>query len=115
MRNHFMLSLICTLFVLAAAAGFAMAANQGGSGEAGAMDDKEMIYGSQLMTEQERLEFRERMRAAETNEERERLRREHHERMQERAKEQGLRLPDTPPPKGGGVMRHGGGMGGGKR
>ncbi|MEJ2525904.1 MAG: hypothetical protein P8Y73_10095 [Desulfuromonadales bacterium] len=98
--------------MLVATAGFALAANQGGSGAAGAMHNEEMIYGSQMMTEQERLELRERMRAAETNEERERIRLEHHERMQERAKEQGLRLPDMPPEHGGGMGK---GMGGGKR
>jgi len=85
------------------------------------------IYGSQLMTEQERLEYRERMRAATTEEERGQIRSEHHARMQERAEEMGVTLPDAPPmtgmdqriqrgqgmaPQGsgrGGMMRQGGG------
>jgi len=69
-----------------------------------------MIYGSQLMTPEERSEFRAEMRAAKTTEERERLRRDHHEQMKERAKMRGLTLPDEPPPRGGG-MGPGGGMG----
>jgi hypothetical protein len=71
------------------------------------------IYGSQLMTQQERNEYRARMRAAKTVQEREQIRNEHHERMKERAKERGVTLPDTPPPRGmGGGMGPGGGMGG---
>jgi len=79
-------------------------------------DDQETIYGSQLMTKQERVEFRQKMRNAQTTEEREQLRLEHHAQMQERAKEKGLTLPDEPMPKGAGMgsgqgMGHGGGMG----
>lgn len=73
---------------------------------------QETIYGSQLMTQQERAEHRARMRAAKTAEEREQIRQEHHERMKERAKERGVTLPDNPPARGGG-MGPGGGMGGG--
>lgn len=65
------------------------------------------VYGSQLMTRQERIEYRNKMRAAKTRQEREQIRAEHHTRMQERAKERGLTLPDAPPPNGG----MGGGMG----
>ena len=43
------------------------------------------VYGWQLMTRQERAEYRARMRSLRTAQERERFRREHHERMQERA------------------------------
>ena len=59
----------------------------------------ERVYGWQLMTEQERQQFRE----------------EHHKAMQERAKERGVTLPDEPmgPGPGGGGM--GGGMGGRNR
>lgn len=78
---------------------------------------REQIYGSQLMTSQERNEYRNRMRTAKTEQERERIRSEHHARMQERAKEKGVTLPDNPPPRGGGMgsgggMGPGGGMGG---
>ena len=64
-----------------------------------------------MMTEQERIEYRARMRTAKTAEEREQIRLEHHERMKERAKERGLSMPETPPRRGG-VGR---GMGGGNR
>lgn len=67
-----------------------------------AAQGSDQIYGSQLMTEQERLEYRERLRAATTAEERERIRAEHHERMQERAVERGVTLPEEPPVRGGG-------------
>ncbi|HMV22649.1 MAG TPA: hypothetical protein PKE50_15370 [Rhodocyclaceae bacterium] len=73
------------------------------------------IYGSQLMTNQERIEHRNKMQAAKTAEEREQVRLQHHEQMQLRAKEQGVTLPDTPPAQGGGQgrgMGPGGGMGG---
>lgn len=70
------------------------------------------VYGSQLMTNQERIEHRNKMRAAKTAEEREQVRLQHHEQMQLRAKEKGMTLPDTPParPQGRG-MGPGGGMG----
>ena len=55
------------------------------------------IYGSKLMTAQERNEYRNRMRAAKTAQEREQVRAEHHERMKVRAKERGVTLPDAPP------------------
>lgn len=71
----------------------------------------DQIYGSQLMTEQERLEYRERLRAATTAEERERIRAEHHERMQERAEERGVTLPEEPPMRG---KDRGGGQGAGQ-
>ena len=75
------------------------------------------IYGSQLMTQQERMEHRTKMQNMKTNEERERYRMEHHKNMQERAKQQGVTLPDEPQMhhKGmGGGSGMGGGMGGGK-
>ncbi len=69
------------------------------------------IYGSQLMTPQERAEYRSRMQAAKTAEERERIRNEHHEQMKVRARERGVSIPDEPPARG--MMAPGGGMGGG--
>lgn len=80
------------------------------------IQQQDRIYGSQLMTQQERLEFRERMRAAGSAEEREQIRQEHHQRMQIRAKERGVTLPDEPPVDKGGKMMNpnGGGMGAGK-
>jgi hypothetical protein len=76
--------------------------------------EQEQIFGSQIMTEQERAEFRAKMRAAKTNEEREKVRSEHHALMKERAKERGVTLPDEPPVRGKGQgLGPGGGMGSG--
>lgn len=69
------------------------------------------IYGSQLMTNQERIEHRNKMQGAKTPEEREQIRLHHHEQMQLRAKQQGVTLPNTPPAQGGGQGRGMGGMG----
>lgn len=89
----------------------------------GAIAADQPIYGSQLMTNQERMEHRTKMNAAKTVQEREQVRLEHHEQMQLRAKERGVTLPDTPPAQGrgmrqgmgaGGGMGSGGGMGGGR-
>lgn len=70
---------------------------------------EEEIYGVNMMTEQERIQHRETMRSFKTNEERERYRIEHHKKMQERAKERGLTIPDMPRNR----MRDGSGMGSG--
>ena len=75
--------------------------------------EQERIYGSQLMTEEERAEYRARMRATNTAEEREQIRKEHHELMKERAAAQGMTLPDEPPAVRGGMGSGGGGMGSG--
>jgi hypothetical protein len=72
---------------------------------------QEQVYGSQLMTPQELAEHRAKMRAAKTVEERERIRKENHDRMQERAKERGVTLPEEMPMGGGGMGPGGGGMG----
>jgi hypothetical protein len=78
------------------------------------------IYGYQMMTREERNEYRQKMRAAKTQEERERIRAEHHERMKERAQAKGITLPDEPRAgrgpgsAAGGTMGPGGGMGGGR-
>ena len=74
---------------------------------------QEPIYGSHLMTEQERAAHRAQMRAAKTDEDRARIRKEHHERMELRAKERGLTIPDEPPARGGGKGPGGMGPGGG--
>jgi len=67
--------------------------------------DQVQIYGSELMTPQERAAHRAKMQSAKTMEERNRIRMEHHNRMKIRAKEQGVTLPDVTgrnvlPPKG---------------
>lgn len=101
-------ALVCSLLLPSS---FVLAANQANEQKSIQAQEQEHIYGSQMMTEQERNAYRARMQAAKTNEEREQIRMEHHERMRERAKAQGLSMPDSPPPRGGGM---GGGMGGGK-
>ncbi|MFN4342992.1 MAG: hypothetical protein ACK4FE_13335 [Azonexus sp.] len=85
-----------------------------GGFSAPAMADEAPIYGSQLMTRQERIAYRNQLRNAQTAEAREQIRLQHHEQMQLRAKERGVTLPDAPPPQGAGMGRRmgpGGGMG----
>lgn len=76
---------------------------------------KEQVYGSQLMTQEERSAYRMKMRSAKNQDEREQIRLEHHKQMQERAKEKGVTLPEDPPARGGGMGPGGGGMGPGMR
>lgn len=73
--------------------------------------DQEAIYGSQLMTREERIGHRNKMRSLRTQEEREAYRQEHHRLMQERAKERGVAMPDAPPPRGMGMGPGAPGMG----
>ena len=107
MQSHSRTLLATTLalaFIATAgvSAGFAQAPSQ------------DRIYGSQLMTRQERSDYRDRMRNAKTAEEREAIRAENHKLMSERAKERGVTLPDEPPAAGmGGGMGRGMGPGGG--
>ena len=58
--------------------------------------EQERIYGSQLMTDRERAEYREKIHAAGSEEQRAAIRSEHHALMQERAKARGITLPDMP-------------------
>lgn len=67
------------------------------------LKDRSQIYGSQLMTPAERRAYRDQMRSMKTAEEREALRKQHHEEMQKRAAERGMRLPDMPPRQGAGM------------
>ncbi|HEY5673202.1 MAG TPA: hypothetical protein VIR78_05835 [Malonomonas sp.] len=59
-------------------------------------NDDDEVYGSQLMTERERYQYREQLRDMQTPEQREEFRRQHHEKMQQRAKEKGKTLSDFP-------------------
>jgi len=73
---------------------------------------RDQIYGSQLMTQQERIEHRNNLQNMKTQQERDAYQFEHHKRMQERAKEKGITLPDEPMGRPGGRdMRPGSGMG----
>jgi hypothetical protein len=64
------------------------------------LQDRDTIYGSQLMTPAERNTYRNKMRNLRTVQEREAFRTQHHQEMQQRAQERGLRLPDSPPAQG---------------
>ena len=107
--------------ILVSAAGFALASDQDQIQDRDQDrlqdQDQDRIYGSQLMTEQERNQYRKKIRTAKTDKEREQIRAEHHKLMQVRAKERGMTLPDVPPASRGGMsgggMGPGGGMGGG--
>ena len=107
--------------VLAISAGSALAAEQErvqqqAQTQEQVQQQEQFIYGSQLMTPEERAAYRAKMRATTTTEEREKIRKEHHEAMKLRAKERGVAIPDEPPPMGGGMGPGGGiGPGGGGR
>lgn len=76
------------------------------------IQNQTQIYGSQMMTEQERMEYSAKMQNAKTAEEKEKIRLEHHEQMKQRAEEKGVTLSDEPPTqRGGGMGPHGPGMG----
>lgn len=78
------------------------------------IQDRERVYGSELMTPQERNEYHNRMRVLKTEQEREAFQLEHHKLMQERARAQGKTLPDMPPTgMGPGMMGPGMGPGSG--
>ncbi len=109
-QKHLMLASALTSALLLSAPG-AFAAGQPPAQEETQNQQQEQIYGSQLMTQQERTEHRARMRAASTAAEREQIRKEHHEQMQKRASERGVTLPAEPPARGGGMGPGGGGMG----
>lgn len=55
------------------------------------------------MTPQEHTEYQNKMRSMKTQQERDAYRLQHHKQMQERARERGQELPDSPPAKGGGM------------
>ena len=116
MKRQLMVSALATALFLTTE--FALAADQPPAQKKAQTQQQEQIYGSQLMTRQERAEYRARMRTAKTAEERAQIRKEHHEQMKARAKARGVTLPDLPPARGGGMGPGGGGMrpgGGGGR
>jgi hypothetical protein len=108
MKKSLLASVMATAMTLTT--GIALAADQVPAQENIQTQKPKQIYGSQLMTQQERAEFRAKMRAAKTPEEREQIRKEHHELMKGRAQQRGVTLPDEPP-VGGGGMGPGAGMG----
>lgn len=123
MRKRILIILLASC-ILSIPASFTLAADQEAPREsvqatthehAQAQDkNQEQIYGSQLMTQQERDEYQTRMHSAKSKEEQEQIRKVHHELMQARAKERGMSLPDMMPMHKDG-MGSGGGMGSGHR
>ncbi|MDP3125365.1 MAG: hypothetical protein Q8M84_06970, partial [Thiobacillus sp.] len=96
-----------SLFISAMTSSLLLAFNPAFSADAPMKNQaQEQVYGSQLMTQQERTEYQAKMRNAKTSEEREQIRAQHHKEMQVRARQQGVTLPDEPPARG-----MGGGMG----
>jgi hypothetical protein len=71
----------------------------------------EPIYGYRMMSDQERNEYRERMRSARSGQERQAIRDEHRKLMEVRAKERGVTLPGPRGPRAGGPGPRGGGPG----
>ncbi len=55
------------------------------------------IYGSHLMTDRERQEYHDKIRAAKTDAERDQIRKTHHDLMKARAQAKGITLPDDHP------------------
>jgi hypothetical protein len=90
---------LCVLASSAAAQDPGSETTPPGPGVTDSSDDAP-IFGRDLMTPEERAAHRSSMRAARSAEERETLRAAHHRRMVERAKERGVTLPETPPPRG---------------
>ena len=110
MKRHIVILLIIAGAVVFCSS-LSMAAEQEDSQKQVQKQEQEQIYGSQLMTPEERAEHRDKMQSCKTPEEMEAYRLEHHKKMQERAKEKGVTLPDEPPAAGMGMGPGGGGMG----
>ena len=104
--NQRILVLFTLTILLSLPTGSALTADQEPAQES--VQKQEQIYGSQLMTQQERSEYRAKMHTAKTAEEREQIRKEHHERMKERAAERGVTLTEEPPARGRGMGPCGG-------
>jgi uncharacterized protein YdbL (DUF1318 family) len=110
-------TLICSTVIAAlfsTAASVAIATDK--DRDQGRLQAQDRVYGSQLMTQQERNEYDALMNAARTGKERDQIRQAHQEQMKERAKQRGVTLPDETPetPAHGKTqgMGSGGGMGG---
>jgi hypothetical protein len=84
--------------------GSALAVDLTPVGENNQTQKSEQIYGNQLMTQKERIEYRAKMGEAKNDDEREKIRKKHYNAMRIRAKARGVFLPDEHPAKGGGKM-----------
>ncbi|MDD3813863.1 MAG: hypothetical protein PHZ02_04385 [Desulfocapsaceae bacterium] len=99
-------ALAFTLFLFA---GSVLAAAPTPVRENAQIEQQEHIYGYQLMTPQERIEYRVKIRDAKNDEERKGIRKKHHNIMTIRAWSRGVILPADPPDRGGNM-----GVGGGR-
>jgi len=92
--------LISTAVVLAAVSSYSAKAQSTTSPPPAASTtspSEQPIYGSQLMTDRERQEYRDKIRAAKTDAERDQIRKTHPDQMKARAQAKGITLPDDPP------------------
>lgn len=101
MRLHHLLVLGLSISMTGALPALATPANGQAAGQQGAPAATQArpgktIYGSQLMTPAERNAYRAHMRSLKTAQERQAFRMQHHQEMQQRAKERGMTLPDMP-------------------
>ncbi len=100
---------------MAFTAGSGMATDQEQSRQT--MQQQEQVFGWELMTQEERIEHRDKMRSLQSQEERESYRLEHHAEMEKRARERGVVLPEMIPQsqgRGPGLRGKGLGPGGGQ-
>lgn len=102
-RRLWIVSTLVTILFFSA--GFALAVEQNRVQDRALTQTQEQVYGSQLMTQQERSDYQARMGAANTAAEREQIREKHHEAMIERARERGVTMPEDTPATRGNVMR----------
>jgi hypothetical protein len=88
------------LTIALTAAGLLLLASSGASAQNQVREEKIPIMGTQLMTEQERDQYRIAMRALKTEEERAAMRARHQKEIRARAKEQGVELSELRGPRG---------------
>ncbi len=111
--KRYLVSLLTGLLVTSAGASLNLYSSPSYAADKNQASDQQPIYGYELMTTQERTEFRSHIRNLKTEQEREQYRLDHHKKMQTRAKERNVNLPEAPMPRGSG-MGGGQGMGGGR-
>lgn len=95
------LAVLVVVGAFSVSTGTARAASPYGTPQGNQMPQR--IYGGHLMTQQERVEHRAKMRAAKTAAERERIRDEHYQQIRQRAKARGMVLPNRRPGRGRGL------------
>jgi len=89
------IGIVMSMFLLGAVATPVLGQDQA-PGPQNQFREQEQVYGWQLMSEEERSQYQRQMRSMSSAQEREAFRMQHHEMMQERARQQGVTLPDVP-------------------